>query len=141
MDHRLNNEAFISCVIAKIIEDGEMPVSVLTALVPLLLDDKARHALHLGKTLIRKDTIRIGESYQELLVHIMNSILILTESGCAYLKDENLYPSTPIIGLCSSIQQRKSMRLENIIAEMDASISFVRSMDIISLYHYLKISL
>lgn len=140
MDRLINNEALISCVIATAIEIRPCSVSLVTALIPVLLNDTVRKKIAAKQSVSNRELQRVGMSYKDLLVPVMNSILILKEGRCLYLDKGMLYPTPLIMGLTSSINN-SSRRLTDIISDINIVMEYLTSQDITKTFKKLYISL
>lgn len=140
MDRLKNNEALISCIIATAIETMPCSVSLVTALVPVLLNDSVRRKIALKQRLANRELQRVGMSYRDLLIPVMNSILILKEGQCLYIDKGMLYPTPIIMGLTLSIN-KDSHRLDNIMSDINPVLEYLSSKDITTIFKKLYISL
>ena len=140
MDRLINNEALISCVIATVIELRPCSVSLVTALIPVLLNDTVRKKIAAKQRVSNRELQRVGMSYKDLLVPVMNSILILKEGRCLYIDKGMLYPTPLIMGLTSSINNN-SRRLNDIISDINTVMEYLTSQDITKTFKKLYISL
>lgn len=140
MDYRINNEALIACVVAQIVNKGACNVARLTALIPILLNDDFRKKIVRKNQIIESDFYKVGMSYKELLVSVMNSIIMLIESKCLALTDEELQPLKGNEILCMSMN-KSSKRLSNILNDMDQILEYFDNDTIENNYKKFYISL
>lgn len=140
MDHRLNNEALIACVVAQIVSKGACSVPKVAALIPMLLNDRFRDKVAHGKRLSDKDYYTIGMDYRELLVHVMNSIILLIDGKCIILDKGELRPLDRNRELCDSMGD-SSKRLTSIINQIDAALDWFANDSMVNNYKKLYISL
>lgn len=140
MDRLKNNEALISCIIATVIETRPCSVSLVTALVPVLLNDSVRRKIALKQRLANRELQRVGMSYRDFLIPVMNSILILKEGRCLYFDKGMLHPTPYIMGLTTSINN-DSRRLNDILSDIDPVLEYLTSQNITKTFKKLYISL
>lgn len=140
MDRLINNEALISCIIAAAIEKQVCSVSLVTALVPTLLNDTVRKKIAGNHKISSKELQRVGMSYKDLLIPVMNSILILKEGRCLYVDKGMLCPTPYIMGLTTSINN-SSRRLNDILYDLNPVLEYLTRQNITKTFKKLYISL
>lgn len=143
MDYRLNNEALIACCISPLIERRSLTVAQVTLILTILLNDSVRHFIlttpRIG--IDNKKYNKISLSYHELMPYIMNSLVLLIQSGCLALEEDFIKKLPPNSQLSGVIEASSDGRLKRILNDMDAAMDYICSHEISTLYKELNISL
>lgn len=143
MDYRLNNEALIACCISLLIERRSLTVAQITLLLTILLNDGVRRFIlttpRIGYD--NKNFNKISLSYQELLPYIMNSLVLLGQSGCINIEKDAIKKLPLNSRLSADIEDRSAGRLRRILNDLEAVLNWICSYEISKLYKELNISL
>lgn len=143
MDYRLNNEALIACCISPLIERKSLTVAQITLILTILLNDSVRH--HILTTpeigIDNKKYSKISLSYQELMPYIMNSLVLLIQSGCIAIEGDSIKKLPPNYHLSGVIKVSSDGRLKHILDDMEAAMDYICSHEISALYKELNIRL
>ena len=130
MDYRINNEAIISCVIVKILEQTSCDTLRISLIVPLLMEKLAVRDADL--------TVR----YKDYLPLVINSISLLMQKKCVQLNNDELLLTKVGLELCENIDAEKmSNRLCSIIERINGLLEDIRDYPTQDLYKQLKIIL
>lgn len=143
MDYRLNNEALIACCISPLIERRSLTVAQITLVLTILLNDSIRHIILTTPRIVidNKKLNKISLSYQELLPYIMNSLVLLIQSGCIIIEQDAIKKLPLNSHLSEVIEDRSVGRLRDILNDMEAVLDRICSYEISTLYKELNISL
>lgn len=143
MDYRLNNEALIACCISPLIERRSLTVAQITLVLTILLNDSMRRIILTTPRIVidNKKFNKISLSYQELLPYIMNSLVLLIQSGCIILEKDAIKKLPLNSHLSEVIEDRSVGRLRDILNDMETVLDRICSYEISTLYKELNISL
>lgn len=143
MDYRLNNEALIACCISPLIERKSLTVAQITLVLTILLNDSMRRIILTTPRIVidNKKFNKISLSYQELLPYIMNSLVLLIQSGCIIIEKDAIKKLPLNSHLSEVIEDRSVGRLRDILNDMEAVLDRICSYEISTLYKELNISL
>lgn len=120
MDYRINNEAIVGCVIARVVAHGPYEVPFVTGMVNLLMLPRLRKkALKTDASNIKELSAIYGEIDGDLLCVIMNSMTLLLEGGCLQNTENKLVITETGRQLCQDMTDGKSGMLIAILKDID----------------------
>ena len=141
MDYRINNEAIVGCVIARVAERGPYEVPFVTGIVNLLmLPGQRKKALKTDASNIIDLTAIFGQLDGDLLGVIINSITLLLEGGCLQNVENKLVITETGKLLCQDMGDGQSKLLREVLRDMDDILFKFDSIDMTKLYEQMWIA-
>lgn len=152
MDYRLNNEGLIACLIAQIVFKSKSNINNLaqiSLLLALLLNDKTREKLNMYAKLIELSDLTDSISkvtlnllYKELLPVIVNSTVLLIQSGVLSLNTCNLNLTEKGISFCNGMSNEfMGIRYQEIMKHVDHVITLHDNSSLYELYNKFQIKI
>ena len=141
MDYRINNEAIVGCVIARVAERGPYEVPFVTGIVNLLmLPSLRKKALRTDASNIKELSTIFGQIEGELLGVIMNSMTLLLEGGCLQNVKNKLVITETGKRLCHDVDDGQCKLLREVLSVIDEILFKFDSIDMTKLYEQMWIA-
>lgn len=141
MDYRINNEAIVGCVIARVTERGSYEVPFVTGIVNLLMLPRLRKkALKTDASNIKDLSTIFGQIDGNLLGVIMNSMTLLLEGGCLQNANNKLVITETGKRLCQDLKDGQCKLLQEVLRDMDEILFKFDSIDKTKLYEQMWIA-
>ncbi len=142
MDYRINNEAIVGCVIARVVARCPYEVPFVTGMVNLLMSPRLRKkALKTDASNIKELSAIFGQIDGDLLGVIMNSMTLLLEGGCLRKESEKLQITETGTQLCQDMTDGESGMLNTILKDIDGILFKYDSIAMKRLYEQMWIAL
>lgn len=152
MDYRLNNEGLIACLIAQVVFRNKTKINNLaqiSLMIALLLNDKTRKKLGLYARLIdlndltdSMSNVTLNILYKELLPVIVNSTVLLMQSGILSLDACSLHLTEKGVAFCNDMNNDfMGQRYQKIIQQVDHVITLHENFSLYELYNKFQIKI
>lgn len=141
MDYRINNEAIVGCVIARVAERGPYEVPFVTGMVNVLMLPRLRKkAYKTDASNIKELSAIFGQIDGDLLGVIMNSMTLLLEGGCLKNAEGKLEITETGKQLCQDMEDDKCKIMREVLRDMDEILFKFESIDMTKLYEQMWIA-
>lgn len=141
MDYRINNEAIVGCVIARVAERGPYEVPFVTGMVNVLMSPMLRKkAYKTDASNIKELSAIFGQIDGDLLGVIMNSMTLLLEGGCLQNAEDKLDITETGKQLCQDMGDGKCKILREVMRNMDEILFKFDSIEKTKLYEQMWIA-
>ena len=141
MDYRINNEAIVGCVIARVVAHGPYEVPFVTGMVNLLMLPRLRKkALKTDASNIKELSAIFGQIDGDLLGVIMNSMTLLLEGGCLQNAENKLVITETGKHLCQEMEDGQCIMLREVLRDTDEILFKLGSIDMTKLYEQMWIA-